>query len=168
MRLPFSRGPVSFFHIILHIGCPQSSSLGKTLMLGKIEGRRRRERQRMRQLDGITNSIHTNLGKLWEMVRNREAWHAAAHGVSKSRVWLGNWTTKHTHGLLVETAFMFPFLVSNPLKWSESIETHVKQSDWRVIFRFYYYFPTTYYCLTYTWWNSIFKMTCLFQFFQLI
>ena len=62
-----------------------TDSLKKSLMLGKIEGRRRRGRQRMRWLDGTTDVIDMNLGKLWEMVRNREAWHAAVHGVTKSR-----------------------------------------------------------------------------------
>ena len=87
----------------------RADSLENTLMLGKIEGRKRRRLQKTKWLGGITNSMNMSLSKHQDMMKDREAWRAAVHGVTKSQTWLSNWTTKSQMLCWLLGIFVFPY-----------------------------------------------------------
>ena len=106
----------------------RADSLEKTLMLGQIEGKRRRGWQRMRRLDGIPDSTDMSLSKLWEMVKDREAWRVTVHGLTESRTRLSNWTTRARHQRFLILRLIKPG-AGNPLQCS-CLENSMDRGAW--------------------------------------
>ena len=122
----------------------RADSLEKILMLGKIEGKRRRGQQRMRWLDSITDSMDMNFSKLQETVSHREAWHATVYGVTKSQTWLSDWTTHMWYLQCLELCFPNPGLKigANPI--SSDLQQNEK---WTIIMDWIVALPNIYACM---------------------